>query len=108
MERIHGYKIDDLARLGPTGWDLRTALKRGVRAWMERALQHGFFHGDVHAGNLMLDTDGNIAFLDFGHVGAHDDETPQLIRTGHTALLLDNHIQAYHHTNHDRTTLLPP
>jgi predicted unusual protein kinase regulating ubiquinone biosynthesis (AarF/ABC1/UbiB family) len=30
---------------------------------------HGFFHGDVHAGNLMALTDGRIGFLDFGIVG---------------------------------------
>src|SRR3546814_10056232 len=94
MERIHGYKIDDLARLGTTGWDLGTALKRGVRAWMEGALQHGFFHGDVHAGNLMLDTDGNIVFLDFGICGALDDATRDIIRTGLPALLIDNDFQA--------------
>ncbi len=94
MERIHGYKIDDLARLGTTGWDLATALKRGVRAWMEAALQHGFFHGDVHAGNLMLDTDGNIVFLDFGICGSLDDSTRDIIRTGLPALLIDNDFQA--------------
>ena len=94
MERIHGYKIDDLARLGTTGWDLATALKRGVRAWMEGALQHGFFHGDVHAGNLMLDTHGDIVFLDFGICGSLDDATRDIIRTGLPALLIDNDFQA--------------
>jgi len=89
MERIHGYKIDDLARLGATGWDLAGALKRGVRAWMEAALQHGFFHGDVHAGNLMLDTDGTIVFLDFGICGTLDDATRDIVRSGLPALLID-------------------
>jgi predicted unusual protein kinase regulating ubiquinone biosynthesis (AarF/ABC1/UbiB family) len=93
MERIHGYKIDDLARLGSTGWDLASALKRGVRAWMEAALQHGFFHGDVHAGNLMLDTDGNIVFLDFGICGTLDDATRDIVRTGLPALLIDKDFQ---------------
>jgi predicted unusual protein kinase regulating ubiquinone biosynthesis (AarF/ABC1/UbiB family) len=93
MERIHGYKIDDLARLGTTGWDLAGALKRGVRAWMEAALQHGFFHGDVHAGNLMLDTDGNIVFLDFGICGTLDDATRDIVRTGLPALLIDKDFQ---------------
>ncbi len=93
MERIHGYKIDDLGRLGTTGWDLATALKRGVRAWMEAALQHGFFHGDVHAGNLMLDTDGDIVFLDFGICGSLDDATRDVVRTGLPALLIDKDFQ---------------
>ncbi|HET9733534.1 MAG TPA: AarF/UbiB family protein [Acidimicrobiales bacterium] len=93
MERIHGYKIDDLAQLGTTGWDLAGALKRGVRAWMEAALQHGLFHGDVHAGNLMLDTDGNIVFLDFGICGTLDDATRTIVRTGLPALLIDKDFQ---------------
>ncbi|MHB1446884.1 MAG: ABC1 kinase family protein [Acidimicrobiales bacterium] len=89
MERIHGFKIDDLARLGTTGWDLAGVLKQGVRAWMEAALEHGFFHGDVHAGNLMLDTDGKIVFLDFGIMGRLDDKTKEVIRHGLPALLVD-------------------
>jgi predicted unusual protein kinase regulating ubiquinone biosynthesis (AarF/ABC1/UbiB family) len=89
MERIHGFKIDDLAQLGAQGWDLAGALKRGVRAWMEAALEHGFFHGDVHAGNLMLDTDGTIVFLDFGIVGRLDQQTKEIIRHGLPALLVD-------------------
>mgnify|MGYP005814700865 CR=1 FL=1 len=88
MERIYGYKIDDLALLNEQGWDLEAALKRGVRAWMEAALEHGFFHGDVHAGNLMMDTDGNIVFLDFGIVGRLDAKTKEVIRHGLPALLI--------------------
>src|SRR5690606_21634999 len=108
MERIHGYKIDDLARLGTTGWDLGTALKRGVRAWMEGALQHGFFHGDVHAGNLMLDTDGNIVFLDFGICGSLDDATRDIIRTGLPALLIDNDFQAVATSIYEMGAVLRP
>ena len=93
MERINGYKIDDLARLGETGWDLAGALKKGVRAWMEAALEHGFFHGDVHAGNLMLDSDGNIVFLDFGIMGSLDKQTKEIIRHGLPALLIDGDFQ---------------
>ncbi|MDP1821112.1 MAG: AarF/UbiB family protein, partial [Acidimicrobiales bacterium] len=89
MERIHGYKIDDLASLDTQGWDLAGALKRAVRAWMEAALEHGVFHGDVHAGNLMLDTKGDVVFLDFGIVGRLDDKTREIIRHGLPALLVE-------------------
>src|SRR5579884_3676851 len=43
MERVHGYKIDDLAALDATGWDLPGALKAGVRAWMDAVLVHRDF-----------------------------------------------------------------
>ena len=93
MERINGYKIDDLVELEATGWDLAGALKKGVRAWMEAALEHGFFHGDVHAGNLMLDTDGKVTFLDFGIVGRLDPKTKEIIRHGLPALLVHGDFQ---------------
>jgi predicted unusual protein kinase regulating ubiquinone biosynthesis (AarF/ABC1/UbiB family) len=40
-----------------------------MRAWFQCMILHGFFHGDVHAGNLMALDDGRIGFLDFGIVG---------------------------------------
>lgn len=89
MERIRGFKIDDTDRLRQQGWDLAAILKRGVRAWLEAALQHGFFHGDVHAGNLMVDTEGKIVFLDFGIVGRLQPRARSIIRHGLPALLLD-------------------
>src|SRR3546814_19899213 len=94
MERIHGYKIDDLAALGATGWDLGGSLKRGVRAWLEAALEHGFFHGDVHAGNLMLDTDGAVVYLDFGICGTFDDKPRDIVRRGLPALLVSGDFAA--------------
>lgn len=89
MERIRGHSIDDTDTLRASGFHLPELLKRGVRAWMEAALQHGFFHGDVHAGNLMVDTDGNMVFLDFGIVGQLDDRTKDIIRNGLPALLVE-------------------
>ncbi len=89
MERIYGYKIDDLFELNTKGWDLAGTLKQGVRAWMEAALEHGYFHGDVHAGNLMIDEDGVMVFLDFGIMGRLDAKTKEVIRHGLPALLID-------------------
>jgi predicted unusual protein kinase regulating ubiquinone biosynthesis (AarF/ABC1/UbiB family) len=108
MERIHGYKIDDLASLGATGWDLAGALKRCVRAWMEAALEHGFFHGDVTAGNLMLDTDGNTVFLDFGIVGRLDDTTREIVRRGLPALLVERDFKAVATAIYDMGAVLNP
>ncbi len=108
MERIHGYKVDDLAGLGATGWDLAGALKRGVRAWMEAALEHGFFHGDVHAGNLMLDTDGNTVFLDFGIMGRLDNVTRNVIRRGLPALLVERDFKAVATAIYEMGAVLKP
>ncbi len=108
MERIHGYKIDDLVELEQKGWDLADALKRGVRAWLEAALEHGFFHGDVHAGNLMLDTEGDIVFLDFGIAGHFDDETRDIVRRGLPALLVSGDFEAVAQAIFDMGAVLNP
>ena len=108
MERIHGHSIDDTGTLSGSGFDLPEILKRGVRAWMEGALEHGFFHGDVHAGNLMVDTDGNLVFLDFGIVGQLDDRTKSIIRNGRPALLLDGNFAEVAKSIYDLGAVLNP
>jgi predicted unusual protein kinase regulating ubiquinone biosynthesis (AarF/ABC1/UbiB family) len=50
-----------------------------MRAWFQCVIFYGFFHGDVHAGNLMLLDDGDIGFLDFGIVGRFDAEQRRLV-----------------------------
>lgn len=90
MERIDGIKVDDLPNLLATGFDLLGLLKAGVRSWIEAACEHGFFHGDVHAGNLMVDRTGKVVFLDFGIMGELDEATRLLVRRGVVALLYHN------------------
>jgi ubiquinone biosynthesis protein len=87
MERIVGTKVDDLPGLVATGYDLFNLLRSGVRAWIEASCEHGFFHGDVHAGNLMVDNEGRVVFLDFGIMGELDDTTRKLVREGVVAML---------------------
>src|SRR3546814_5846630 len=87
-------RFRSLVELQATGWDLGAALKRGVRAWLEAALEHGFFHGDVHAGNLMLDTDGAVVYHDFGICGTFDDKTRDIVRRGLPTLLVSGDFEA--------------
>ena len=69
MERFHGHRVDDVERLRARSVDGEEKLLLGMRAWFQCMIYHGFFHGDVHAGNLMALDDGRIGFLDFGIVG---------------------------------------
>lgn len=108
MERIHGHSVNDLTPEATTGLDLDTALQAAVRAWMEAALEHGFFHGDVHAGNLMLDQDGRIVFLDFGICGSLDDRTRRIIRSGLPALLVQRNYEAVAVAIHELGAVLGP
>ncbi len=72
MERFFGHRVDDIEALRRRDLDMEAKLLVGMRAWFQGVVFHGFFHGDVHAGNLMALRDGRIGFLDFGVVGRLD------------------------------------
>ncbi|MDP1821108.1 MAG: AarF/UbiB family protein [Acidimicrobiales bacterium] len=88
MTYVHGTPIDDISTLRAAGHDLQDVLRCGVRAWVESALVHGEFHGDVHAGNLFVTPGGKLAMLDFGIVGQLDERTRRVLRTILPALVV--------------------
>ena len=79
MAFLDGVAIDDLAMIEELGHDPRPIVSALVRTWFASALRHGVFHGDVHAGNLLVLADGRIAILDWGIVGRLDDATRDLL-----------------------------
>jgi len=79
MERFSGTRIDDLEEVKRRNVDTEERLVHGLRAWFQSVLLYGFFHGDVHAGNLMLLDNGHLGFLDFGIVGRFDDRQRWLV-----------------------------
>jgi predicted unusual protein kinase regulating ubiquinone biosynthesis (AarF/ABC1/UbiB family) len=79
MERFIGLRVDRFDEIRARGIDGETKLVDGLRAWFQCVVFHGFFHGDVHAGNLMLLDDETIGFLDFGIVGRFDDRERYLV-----------------------------
>ncbi|HEY3486322.1 MAG TPA: AarF/UbiB family protein [Ilumatobacteraceae bacterium] len=69
MERLRGFNFDDVAGMKGAGIDTESVIRTGMVAFMEGALVHGVFHGDLHGGNLFVLPDGRTALLDFGIVG---------------------------------------
>ena len=69
MQRLRGFNFDDVAGMKRAGIDTEAVIKTGMIAFMEGALIHGVFHGDLHGGNLFVLDDGRTALLDFGIVG---------------------------------------
>ena len=69
MERLDGFKFDDVVGMRGAGVDTEAVIRTGMIAFMEGALIHGIFHGDLHGGNLFVQPDGRTALLDFGIVG---------------------------------------
>ena len=79
MERFSGLRVDKFDEIKERGIDGEGKLVDGLRAWFQCVVFYGFFHGDVHAGNLMLLDDDTIGFLDFGIVGRFDDKARYLV-----------------------------
>jgi aarF domain-containing kinase len=74
MERFFGFKVDDVEGIAGAGIDPEIFLRKALRAWLLTVVLHGFFHGDAHAGNLMMLPEGPACgFLDFGIIGRFDD-----------------------------------
>jgi len=75
MERFYGVRVDDVAEIRKRALDSEAKLVHGLRCWFQSLILYGFFHGDVHAGNLMLLDDGSLGFLDFGIIGRFSPHT---------------------------------
>ena len=88
MQRVHGVRIDDLPAIRKQGFDGVELVKALLFATFEGGLRHGLFHGDLHAGNLLVDDQGRIVFLDFGIMGRIDPRTRWLLRELVYALLV--------------------
>ncbi|WP_396932413.1 ABC1 kinase family protein [Mycolicibacterium sp.] len=88
MERVHGVRIDDVKEIRKKGFDGTELVKALLFSTFEGGLRHGLFHGDLHAGNLLVDDEGRIVFLDFGIMGRIDPRTRWLLRELVYALLV--------------------
>jgi aarF domain-containing kinase len=75
MEFFDGVPIDDLARVGELGIEPLPLVQEVMRAFFVTTVRWGAFHGDVHAGNMMLLRDGRIGVIDWGIVGRLDPLT---------------------------------
>ena len=69
MQRLSGFKFDDVVGMQGAGIDTQQVIRTGMIAFMEGAMIYGVFHGDLHGGNLFVMKDGKTALLDFGIVG---------------------------------------
>lgn len=69
MEYIDGIMLSRREQLLDKGYDLKEIAERVTNGILQQIFIEGFFHGDPHPGNLLVQKDGSIAFIDFGMVG---------------------------------------
>ncbi len=89
MEFFDGVAIDDLDAVAELGGDPKPLVRALLDFWFLTGIKHGAFHGDIHAGNLMLLRDGRLGLIDWGIVGVLDDEMHQVFRHFVAAMLGD-------------------
>ena len=74
---VNGIKISEREALLAAGHDLPALARRLVLAFLTQAISGGYFHADMHQGNLFVEPDGTIAAIDFGIMGRIDRRARQ-------------------------------
>ncbi|MFI0844804.1 2-polyprenylphenol 6-hydroxylase [Mesorhizobium sp. IMUNJ 23232] len=69
MEWIDGIKMNDIDGLRAAGHDLKAIAAHLVQSFLRHTLRDGFFHADMHPGNLFVEQDGTIVAVDLGISG---------------------------------------
>jgi ubiquinone biosynthesis protein len=73
MERMQGTPISQIGKLRADGIDLSKLSAAGVEIFFTQVFRDGFFHADMHPGNIFVAPDGRYIALDFGIVGTLTD-----------------------------------
>ncbi|MFN3890077.1 MAG: 2-polyprenylphenol 6-hydroxylase [Beijerinckiaceae bacterium] len=69
IEWIDGLHLSDLPALTQAGFELPQLGRIVIQSFLRHAMRDGFFHADMHQGNLFIDSQGRLAAVDFGIMG---------------------------------------
>jgi ubiquinone biosynthesis protein len=75
LERLRGVRFDDAASIEAQGMALDPLLLAASESLFRQVFVHGFFHADLHPGNMFVLEDGTIGYVDFGIMGRLDEAT---------------------------------
>ena len=75
VEWIDGTPLGDMAALEARGVDKPALAQLIIRIFLKQALHIGFFHADMHQGNMLIDKHGRLCLIDFGIMGRLDEAT---------------------------------
>ena len=72
LDKVNGVSIREHQKLKDSGVNLQKLAENLIQHFLKQAVRDGFFHGDMHQGNLFVDNKGNIIPVDFGIMGRLD------------------------------------
>ncbi len=72
LDKVDGISIREQEKLQENGIELKMLAENLIQHFLRQAIRDGFFHGDMHQGNLFVDEKGNIIPVDFGIMGRLD------------------------------------
>ena len=73
LDKVDGVSIREQEELEKNGIKLKNLAEKLIQHFLKQAVRDGFFHGDMHQGNLFVDNEGNIIPVDFGIMGRLDE-----------------------------------
>ncbi|MCF8154856.1 MAG: ubiquinone biosynthesis regulatory protein kinase UbiB [Rhodoferax sp.] len=89
MERMFGVPVSQVARLREAGVDIPKLARDGVTIFFTQVFRDGFFHADMHPGNIQVSIDpktfGRYISLDFGIVGTLTESDKDYLAQNFTA-----------------------
>ncbi len=86
LEALDGIPMSHSNALKQEGIDREEVLRRGLKAYMKMVYTDGLFHGDLHAGNVLVMPGGQLGLIDFGIVGRLNRKTQSAIANMFLAL----------------------
>ncbi len=72
LDKVEGVSIREINKIKEQGVDLKKLAENLIQLFLTQAVRDGFFHGDMHQGNLFVDQNGNVIPVDFGIMGRLD------------------------------------
>jgi ubiquinone biosynthesis protein len=91
LERVGGIRVDDREALLAAAHDIRAIMANAAGAFFNQVFRDGFFHADLHPGNLFIDAAGAIVVVDFGIMGRLDRKTRYYLADMLLAFLTGNY-----------------
>ncbi|MEE2705243.1 MAG: 2-polyprenylphenol 6-hydroxylase [Pseudomonadota bacterium] len=79
LEKVGGVNINDIESLKENNLNPKDIVKNAAEVFFKMVFEHGFFHADMHPGNLFIDKKGTLIVVDFGIMGRLDNKTRRFL-----------------------------